>query len=628
MSLFPYGFRPGQAELVRFIDSAVRGGRSAVIEAGTGTGKTVSSLCGALPYALEKGTKVIYLTRTKSQQLQISREVSAIGGDVLCVALRGRSGRSCPMMRGDPELEGGTPEELSRLCSEYKRPDRGGERRCPYYARALEESPGRWAAILRESSPDPEEFSAMCESAGICPYEFRKLLLPMADVIAAPYPFVFVPGALAGLETWMGIPLNETVIIADEAHNLPGYLRDLQTISLSASALGKAEKEAEANGDPYLYGDIRAKSLISAVGEAISHARTEYMVDEDGIVPPYFLEEELMEALGVPSAALFKAISAMYAIGDGIAERRKQAKKLPRSYLRSLAAFLQAWSEEDGGMRVKLIADPGNPTLQSYCMDPSPAAWPLNECRSSIHMSGTLEPLDGYAEEMGLFAPAKLSLGSPFPPENLLTLYSDEVSMGYDDRFRESNYRRAMDLIADTIAAAAVNSAVFFQSYGVMDRMLGDGLAGRIGREAFFERRGASQEELMTEVEAFRASDCGVLFCVLGGRISEGIDFPGRAMELAVIVGVPYPRPTAKLRALRRYYDLRFGDGQAFASAVPASRKMRQAVGRLIRSETDRGAAVILDRRVASLKGIGARLSRDIPGEVAVFFGEKRGAIR
>ncbi len=628
MSLFPYGFRPGQAELVHFIDSAVREGRSAVIEAGTGTGKTIASLCGALPFALEKGIKVIYLTRTKSQQLQIAKEAAAIGNGVLCVPLRGRSWRSCPMMRGDPELESGTPEELSRLCSEYKKADGGGERHCPYYSKTLDENLGRWAAILRESSPDPEEFSAMCESAGVCPYELRKLLLPMADVIAAPYPFVFVPGALMALETWMGTPLSETVMIADEAHNLPGYLRDAQTISMSASTLARAEKEAEANGNPYLHGDIRAKDIISAIGKALSDACREYMVDDDGILPPYFLEEELMEILGAPSASIFRAISAMFAIGESIAERRKQAKRLPRSYMRSLAAFLQSWMEDDGGMGVKLIADPGNPMFQSYCMDPSPAAWPLNECRSSIHMSGTLEPLDAYIEEMGLFAPLKMSLGSLFPPENLLTLYSDEVSMGYEDRFREENYRRTMDLIYETVTAANVNAAVFFQSYGVMERMIGDGLAERIGREAYYERQGAPQEELMSVVEAFRASDRGVLYCVLGGRISEGIDFPGRAMELAVIVGVPYPRPTAKLRALKRYYDLRFGDGRLFASAAPASRKMRQAIGRLIRSEADRGAAVILDRRVVSLNGIGAKLSDDVPGDVAVFFGAGQGTIR
>ena len=129
MELFPYEFRPKQAELVRFIDSAVRDGCPAVIEAGTGIGKTVSALCGTLPLVLEKGTKVLYLTRTKSQQKQVVREVAAIGHGVLCVPMQGRSSYSCPMMRDDPETAAGTPEELSRLCSEYKRRDKDGHYR-------------------------------------------------------------------------------------------------------------------------------------------------------------------------------------------------------------------------------------------------------------------------------------------------------------------------------------------------------------------------------------------------------------------------------------------------------------------------------------------------------------------
>ncbi|MBR3477153.1 MAG: ATP-dependent DNA helicase, partial [Candidatus Methanomethylophilaceae archaeon] len=226
------------------------------------------------------------------------------------------------------------------------------------------------------------------------------------------------------------------------------------------------------------------------------------------------------------------------------------------------------------------------------------------------------------------FDPRRLVLGSVFPPENLLSIYSEEVSMRYEERFQEENYRRTTELLVSTINAADVNTAVFFQSYSVMDRMLEDGIAERIGRTAFYERRGMPQKELMDSIEGFRMSERSVLFCVLGGRISEGIDFPDKALELAVIVGVPFPKPTAKLRALRRYYDTRFGDGMGFVSIIPASRKMRQAIGRLIRSETDRGAAVVLDRRVATLRDVSAVRSDDIVGDVRRFLtGERRSSV-
>ena len=626
MELFPYEFRPKQAELVRFIDSAVRDGCPAVIEAGTGIGKTVSALCGTLPLVLEKGTKVLYLTRTKSQQKQVVREVAAIGHGVLCVPMQGRSSYSCPMMRDDPETAAGTPEELSRLCSEYKRRDKDGTCGCSYYDRLGDADIGYWAKTVRGA--DSEEFSTMCESAGVCPYELRKLLLPMADVIAVPYPFVFIPGACISFVSWMGIPLEETVMVVDEAHNLPDYLRESQTYGMTRGSLEKAEHEAVVNGDPYLEGETRVTHVISAVGKALSHALKEHLIDEDGILPPYFLEEELMEILGMSSVSLGRTYKAMFEIGDAIAERKRQSRKLPRSYLRSLAVFLMAWSEDDDAYRVKLVVGGDNPGLQSYCMDPSPAAYPLNQCRSSVHMSGTLEPIGSYIDEIGLFDPRRLVLGSVFPPENLLSIYSEEVSMRYEERFQEENYRRTTELLVSTINAADVNTAVFFQSYSVMDRMLEDGIAERIGRTAFYERRGMPQKELMDSIERFRMSERSVLFCVLGGRISEGIDFPDKALELAVIVGVPFPKPTAKLRALRRYYDTRFGDGRGFVSIIPASRKMRQAIGRLIRSETDRGAAVVLDRRVATLRDVSAVRSDDIVGDVRRFLtGERRSSV-
>ena len=153
--LFPYRFRPGQGELVRFISSTVDDGMNPVVEAGTGTGKTVSALSATLPTALERTMKVIYLTRTKSQQKQVIRESAAIGHGVLCVALQGRTAASCPMMRDDPDLASGTSEEISKLCSEYKRRD-NGECRCRFYANIEHADIGEWVERIRTEHPEPE----------------------------------------------------------------------------------------------------------------------------------------------------------------------------------------------------------------------------------------------------------------------------------------------------------------------------------------------------------------------------------------------------------------------------------------------------------------------------------------
>lgn len=617
--LFPYEYRPGQGELVRFISNAVSDGMSPVVEAGTGTGKTVSALSATLPTALDRGLKVIYLTRTKSQQKQVIREAKAIGHGVMCVGLQGRTAASCPMMRDDPDLASGTSEEISKLCSEYKRRD-SGECRCRFYANIEHTDIDSWVERVRDEHPEPEEFARMCEDAELCPYEMLKYALPHADVIAASYPFVFMPPILARLTDWIGTPLHRTILVVDEAHNLPDYLREVQTFEYSRAALDLAEKEARENGDSEVHEGLTVTDIVGVLREILGFAVKEYLIEDDGILPPYFLEDELMSRLGTTSVNIMRIAQALEDIGDTVAERKKQRRKLPRSYIGGMGAFIRAWVTGAEDCHVRLVIGGTNPCFQSYCMDPSGAADPLNGSYASVLMSGTLEPIDAFIRDIGLDRAVPTTLSGFFPKENLLTLYTDEVSMRYEDRAIESNYRRLRELLYDTVNAVRVNTAVFFPSYQFMDRMLSDGIAGELGRDIYYERRDMPQEELMEVFDSFRTSEGSVLFCVTGGRISEGLDFPDKSLELAVLIGIPYPKPTAKMRAMTRYYDAKFGDGRLYVSIIPATRKMRQSIGRLIRSETDRGVAVILDRRAANLRDVDAMLCGDIPAAVRAFF--------
>ena len=620
MDYFPYEYRPGQKELLSFIDRAVRDRKCAVIEAGTGTGKTITSLCGVLGYAKDHGMKVVYLTRTKSQQKQIIRESRAIGNGIIAFAMQGRTAASCPMMRDDPDLASGNAEEISKLCSEYKR-KKAGVCHCRFFANMDEVDVEQWVDVIRREQPEPEEFSIMCENAGICPFEMSKLLLPYADVVAVPYPFVFMPMILERFVEWIGTPFSNIILIVDEAHNLPDYLRDVQTFEYSEKGMELAAKEARDHGDFELHEGIMVTDVAAVLKEILAHAQKEYLIDEDGMLPPYYLEDELMDRLGVSSVTISKMCKAMEEIGDGIREKKKERKKLPRSYIYSMAGFIRTWIEGDEEHYVRLIVKEGdNPKFQAYCMDPSGAADPLRDCFSSISMSGTLQPLDSYISELGLDRVETLCLDGIFPKENLLTLYTDRVSMKYEEREIPENYNTLMQMVIECVNAVHVNTAVFFPSYGFMDKMVDDGLVQNLNRDVVYEHRGMSQPELMTVFENFRTSEGSVLFCVTGGRISEGLDFPDKALELEIIIGIPYPKPTAKMRAMRRYYDIRFGDGVLFTSTIPTTRKMRQSIGRLIRSETDRGVAIILDRRIANLKGVPAELCHEIPSKEREFF--------
>ncbi|MCL4438153.1 MAG: hypothetical protein M1616_02150 [Candidatus Thermoplasmatota archaeon] len=107
-----------------------------------------------------------------------------------------------------------------------------------------------------------------------------------------------------------------------------------------------------------------------------------------------------------------------------------------------------------------------------------------------------------------------------------------------------------------------------------------------------------------------------------GGRISEGINFPGDQLQVAIIVGIPYPKPDAKQKALQNYYEHRFRRGWEYAVTFPVAVKLRQAIGRLIRSQNDTGVAIILDRRASYFRKYipGLRLSRNPVEDSEEFF--------
>ena len=87
--------------------------------------------------------------------------------------------------------------------------------------------------------------------------------------------------------------------------------------------------------------------------------------------------------------------------------------------------------------------------------------------------------------------------------------------------------------------------------------------------------------------------------CVLGGIFSEGIDLPGARLIGTAIVGVGLPQVNPAQEALRACYDAAFADGFGMAYRYPGMHRVLQAVGRVIRSETDCGVALLLDDRYA-----------------------------
>ncbi len=644
---FPYTPRPAQEKVLNAVQTRTKNGGVLVLDATTGSGKTVGVLAPLLAHTQKAGHKVLYLVRTHSQGSHVLAETQAIarraGRPILAVSLEGRQGR-CLLLEDLTEMEGATAEEYGKLCSDRKRATEkrmgaqaapGGDapspvsaaplpsgtleltdlEGCPYYGRLLSaDLPTLHEHVAREA-PNSPRFVEWARQENLCPYELAKRLARTADLVVAPYIFYFHPRIRRSLLDWMGVATDQLDLVVDEAHNLPEFLREVASYTLGEETISRARAELQDLGDfPLLSASSvprTARGLIEAIHAAHREVVDEFTGEEDGLLPPGVLEERLLGELGGTSRDLGPMLMELAEWGERLREERRKARQLPRSYVGNVAETMLTWAQAEPPEYVKVARKSPRRQLEAYALDAREAAAPVRACHVSVHMSGTLTPMEEYRDTLGLPEEAELlSVPSPFPAENRKLLYVPEVSSRHEEVAGDpAALRRLYDSLVSTLQALPVKTAVFFPSFALLDRFLALGLSSALPSGAVLESRSLSSAGLWRLIEGFKRSPgAGVLLGVCGGRIAEGIDFPDEELQAVVLVGVPFPKPTVRRQALVRYLDHTTGHGWEYAMRAPAQRAMLQALGRMIRSESDRGLGIILDRRAktfaSSLPGL------------------------
>lgn len=580
-------------------------GKHLLYQGTTGSGKTICTLAPVLEFAAREKKRIVYLTRTNSQQKQVIRELRNIGG-FYGIGMQGRN-NTCLLALNDEELAKGNADELSKYCSDRKKEviSQIGEGKknfsCPYYAGLLQCDLDELRDRVKKDVPTVDEFLDICSENGFCAYELSKILARHAVLVTAPYVYFFMPFIRRRLLEWMEVEMGDLIVVVDEAHNLPDYARELASAELRTVTLERATDESDEFGDPRIDEKLSINGLVRSLKTILLDTVDEFIVDEDGLIPPNQVRSELLHTLGVNSNQLGGFIKDMKLQGEIVQQRRRDDKKLPRSYIHAVAEFLSFWMSMDRAEYIKLVNGGANPGLEGYCLDPARITESLNYCYASIHQSGTLEPMDEYKDSIGLPFDTELKkFPSPFPKENKTSFYVRGVTTQYEAINRDKTMiSKLRTYLSDIIAKVDRNIIVFFPSYRLLDDIGIPAVDGNC--KVYVEAQGMSQPDLMGMVDEFKERG-GVLLSVIGGRISEGMDFPGKELEVAVVVGIPYPKPTAKQRGLQHYYDLKFGKGWDYTVKAPAVRKVLQATGRLVRSEDDLGAAVIVDERAVHFK--------------------------
>ena len=242
--------------------------------------------------------------------------------------------------------------------------------------------------------------------------------------------------------------------------------------------------------------------------------------------------------------------------------------------------------------------------LEIVALDPrTSTASILNSSHGSVHLSGTLEPTTAHIDLIGLPENTRiLNLPSPFKPNQVYPLISLGVTTAMKYRTPKM-FEKISRRILEACNATPHNVGVFVPSYGVLESLLIAGVENIPNRELFLEKPRMTSSENDSLIQGYKkeAANGALLLGVLGGRNSEGEDYPGKEMETVVIVGVPYARPSPKESTRIDYFERHFpSKGRLYGYQLPAMRSASQAAGRSVRRLEDRGAIVFLDDRYAT----------------------------
>lgn len=566
---FPFPFiRNGQNELIESTIECVLNHTSNFVEASTGIGKTISTLYGSLCLMKDKRIDKIFYSTPKN-----SGFLSAINALNI-------------FKNKDVRLTSVEIIAKDKACLNKKRIGKCNPDECKFtigYYDKLKEVIKE--IVLNNDIIDANLIKKYALKYTMCPFELSLDLSLLADVIISDYNYLFDP--ISQLKRYFESPDKQYKMIAliDEAHNMVNRSVDMFSSILSSSSFFKALTDLK---------KIRNKQIMK-----IYNSLEEYF--------NYYLEfdfseqkEFILDSLNIEFVLRLKKYN------EEIKKYRLKHKKFKSenvdNFNRDLYRFLLIYDyyiKYKDQYKLFIRSEKEDEiTLNMMCLDASKfIVSSLNHFEGSIFFSATLSPIDYYINLIvnNNNNVKTLSLPSPFKKENFKVLVDNSTSFIYKDRLLTIDKIR--DYILTFSKKRKGNYMVFCPSYKYLETLklvLKDDDLNIIYQEK--NMTNVSKDLFLNEFkEKVNKTTVGVV--VLGGIFSEGIDLVGDRLNGVIILGIGLPSISFENELKKEYYNSLSYNGFEYAYINVGINKITQALGRLIRSENDKGIALLIDYR-------------------------------
>ncbi len=553
---FPFDtYREGQREMAARAYLAIRDKRKIIVEAPTGIGKTAAALFPALKALGEEKIETIFFLTARTTGRKSAEDALSYmrerGLNARSVTISAKK-KQCPMpeVRCSPEI---CPYARGYFDRQHK---------------AIEES---W----QEQSLKSERIQEIADKYGLCPFELSLALAETAEVVICDYNYVFDP--MVRLRRFFDRRGSYALLI-DEAHNLEARARDMYSAEIKADEISALRREV---------GKIDGKDC-----ELYKALTTLYRTLDKPETPELRCE--------LPLKVLDAAKEFSDVAKDFFSRDCPYHSKLIEMYF-GIMTFIRASGEFDDKTHKTMITPEGKRSnVKLWCWSPTDMLTAnMKRMQGVILFSATLTPITHYARMLGLDLDSgdqALTLRSPFPEENLFTA---RVNVSTKYRSREDTAATVARAIHDLAVSKTGNYLACFPSHAYLNSIADIFRTAYPDVRVHVQGRNMSEGERSSYISEFSEarSESMVAFVAMGGVFSEGIDLPGDKLIGAAIVGVGLPQLCFEREALKALYDEESENGYATAYVYPGIGKCLQAAGRVIRTETDRGAVLFIDDR-------------------------------
>ncbi len=552
---FPHqAFRQQQHHFASQVYRNIQRQGQLMIEAPTGSGKTISTLFPSIKAIGENLVdQIIYLSAKTSGQNQAVAAIEQMvkqGLQINYLVIQAKA-KACACNHDDEEIN--ADGKCIRNLGFFDR-----------LASARRE-------LVTQRSLNTATIQRVAADNQLCPFELSLQMLPWVDIVIADFNYVFDP--LVQL-SYFRTDTRRKLLLVDELHNLLDRARSMYSASISRRQI-KQVLASENNRD-----------ITSAL------SRLQRALDKQ------LLEQEDDETVSDEAALTFaNAISHFSEKLDLNIFSNKHINAETFEFTKAAFRYQcihNLYAEHHKTINVKPLKKRQIKLMCLNAFEYLNNTYPLFQ--SVCGFSATLTPGPFFQQALGFEqTSAFLRLDSCFPQERLRVNICNYIDTRYQQR--ESYIDQICATIQRCYRANPGNYLVFFSSYFFMQQVFESFNKHYGSIPCTIQQKDSDDDQRREYLQQFFEHDKTLGFAIMGGIFAEGIDYHGNALIGAIVVGVGLPQPNTEQQLIENDFRRMQLNGFDYAYRFPSLIRVQQSAGRVIRSETDKGVVVLLDRR-------------------------------